>query len=152
HRPPLHSFPTRRSSDLRDRGVAPAHSMKGYATYRHAGAGRIGIAVAATTCWCGPKAVMAGNSLLVKRRCRARGPGVTVVVHSLVAQRVNRDGMTTCTHPRPYSIAIHLADCRRGIRVSAVGMGVFRREGRPGGHRRIQVRRLAWHEGPFIAE
>ena len=95
---------------------------------------------------------MADNSLCVERSRTGPGSGVSVVVHRLVAQSGDREGVADRAHPGSDAVAIHLEDCGCGIRVGTVGVVVVRREGGRGYHRRIHVRGLAGHEGPFIAE
>src|ERR1700674_3214690 len=86
------------------------------------------------------KAIVAGDGLRVEWSRGGRGPGVPVVVHHLVAQRVDREGVIRCAHIGSNSIAIHFAYRRRESRVVAVRIVVPRaRESGRGHHWRIHV-------------
>src|ERR1700741_1892557 len=95
---------------------------------------------------------MAGDGLLIPRSRGGRRPGVRVIVHNLVSQCHYGDVMTGLAHPRSNSVAVHFSNGGRGVRVGAVGVVVTRCEGGRGYNRRIQVRGLTRHEGPFVAE
>src|SRR5205807_1517923 len=101
----------RQSDD--NRGVAPTANVGGYATDGD------------TSCaLCGAKAIVTGDRLLVIRRQCSRWPGVAVIAYDLVAQSMDRDGVSGSGRKNPgaNSITVHLADRRGGIRVGTVGM------------------------------
>ena len=132
--------------------VTPTRNRRSFPTDGHAGQ-RIARPVArGWTRALSPEAIVAGNGFLIEWCRCGRGPGVPVVSHGLVAQRLDRQGLAGCAHPRSYPIAVDFADRRRGCRVGAVNMVVALGEGGRGHDWRIQVLGCAGHERQLVTE
>ena len=123
-------------------------------------AGRYGDATDARRALGRAEAVVPRRGLLVVRRRRGRGPGISVVEYLLIAQRKDPEGMPRGAHPGPVRIAragrrvaVYFADRGRRIRIGAIRVVVARTgEGRGRHDRRVHVLRLAGHERNFVAE
>ena len=122
-----------------DSGVAPTHDAHVFASD---GDGALG----------GPKAVVAGDELLVVREGACGGTGIRVVRHDLVAKGGNRDLMADCAYPRSRAIAVHSQDCRSAVRVVAIRRIVAFGKSRRGNHRSVQVVGIGGHERVLVAE